>query len=31
MQFHWTAAWPPTTLARQSQRWDGVNGFFEPL
>ena len=31
MQFHWTLARPPSSLATQSQRWDGVNGFFEPL
>jgi hypothetical protein len=31
MQFHWTLARPPSSLPRQSQWWDGVNGFFEPL
>ena len=31
MQFHWALAWPPPSLSRQSQRWDGVNGVFEPL
>ena len=31
MQFHRTSAWSPTTLARQTQRRNGVNRHFEPL
>jgi hypothetical protein len=31
MQFHWALTWSPTALPRQSQRWDGVERFFEPL
>ena len=31
MQFHWAVAWPPSSLARQSQRWNGVHRHLEPL
>jgi hypothetical protein len=31
MQLHRTLTWSPTTLARQTQRRDGVDGFFEPF
>ncbi len=31
VKLHRTLAWSPTTLARQTQRRDGVDCFFEPL
>jgi hypothetical protein len=26
MQFHWAVAWPSSSLSRQSQRWNRIDG-----
>ena len=31
MQFHWAVAWPPSSLSRQSQRWNRIHRHVKPL